>query len=241
MTLNYNTLFGSVDKVQVAINRIQEFEPDDGYHLAFSGGKDSVVLLDLAKMSDVKFDAHYNLTTVDPPELVQFIKTFPEVNIVRPRRTMWQLIAYNKFPPNRHVRYCCTQLKERVGGKGRIVLTGIRSEESSRRAKRQMVEPCNKSTTRGYVHPIIDWTSHEIWQYIKQKGIDYCKLYDEGFDRLGCVLCPYLTPRQKKQQMARWPKLADAWKRAIERTGCDFNHYVYDPKPPPKEQARLFV
>src|SRR5574343_645076 len=77
-------------KDQVAIERIQAFEPPEGYYLAFSGGKDSVTLLALAKMAGVKFDAHYHLTTVDPPEVVQFIKG-TGVEIVRPPKTMWQL------------------------------------------------------------------------------------------------------------------------------------------------------
>lgn len=63
--------FSGKDKVEVAIDRLKSFEPEEGYHLAFSGGKDSVVIKALADMAQVKYDAHYNLTSVDPPELVQ--------------------------------------------------------------------------------------------------------------------------------------------------------------------------
>lgn len=69
-----NTLFGVRDKVKIAIDRLQAFEPPEGYYLAFSGGKDSQCIYHLAKEAGVKFDAHYNLTTADPPELVWFIK-----------------------------------------------------------------------------------------------------------------------------------------------------------------------
>ena len=62
------------DKVEIAIKRLKAFEPPEGYFLAFSGGKDSQCVYHLAKMAGVKFDAHYNITSVDPPELVQFIK-----------------------------------------------------------------------------------------------------------------------------------------------------------------------
>ena len=68
-----NTLFGRIDKVAQAITRIKLHKPDDGYYVAFSGGKDSCVILDLVQRAGVKYDAHYNVTTVDPPELVQFI------------------------------------------------------------------------------------------------------------------------------------------------------------------------
>lgn len=51
------------DKVETAIQRIKMFEPSDGYYLAFSGGKDSVVIKALADMAGVKYDAHYNVTS----------------------------------------------------------------------------------------------------------------------------------------------------------------------------------
>ena len=98
------------DKVQVAIDRLKAFEPPEGYFLAFSGGKDSVVIKALADMAEVKYDAHYHLTSVDPPELVQFIKTFDDVQIDKPKDkdgnqiTMWNLIPRKKMPPTRIAR-----------------------------------------------------------------------------------------------------------------------------------------
>ena len=112
-----NTLFGTVDKVKIALDRIRTFEPEEGYYVAFSGGKDSCVVLDLVKRAGVKFDAHYNLTTVDPPELVRFVKKeHPEVEIDRPKKSMWQLIEQHLGPPTRVVRFCCGDLKESQGG-----------------------------------------------------------------------------------------------------------------------------
>ena len=126
------------DKVQVAVDRFKAFEPPEGYYLAFSGGKDSVVIKALADMAGVKYDAHYNLTSVDPPELVRFIKTFDDVSIERPKDkdgnqiTMWNLIPKKKFPPTQLIRYCCKELKE-SSGKGRMTVTGVRWAESPRR------------------------------------------------------------------------------------------------------------
>lgn len=126
------------DKVETAVQRIKMFEPPDGYYLAFSGGKDSVVIKALADMAGVKYDAHYNVTSVDPPELIYFIrKHHPDVVWDYPtysdgsRATMWNLIPKKKMPPTRIVRYCCEVLKER-GGRGRFVITGVRWAESAR-------------------------------------------------------------------------------------------------------------
>lgn len=149
MALVEETLFGREDKVETAIQRLKSFEPPEGYYLAFSGGKDSQCIYHLAKMAGVKFDAHYSVTSVDPPELVRFIKEqYPDVkwewhywpddpkynlpNGQRRPMTMWNLIADHTIPPTRQVRYCCASLKESGGG-GRLVVTGVRWAESVRR------------------------------------------------------------------------------------------------------------
>lgn len=132
-------------KMDVAINRFKVFEPQEGYYLCFSGGKDSQCIYHLAKQAGVKFDAHYSLTGVDPPELVQFIKAnYPDVEFKIPRYsdgsriTMWNLIVRHKMPPSRAARYCCTYLKETAGG-GRMSVTGVRWAESANRRKRHDV------------------------------------------------------------------------------------------------------
>lgn len=143
MSLIEITLEGQRDKVQMAIDLLRDFEPPEGYFLAFSGGKDSCVVKALCDMAGVKYDAHYNVTSVDPPELVRFIrKNHPDVMFDVPRYddgrpvTMWNLIPRKRMPPTRLARYCCAVLKESTG-KGRKVLTGVRWAEGVNRAKKQ--------------------------------------------------------------------------------------------------------
>ncbi len=135
-------VFGKT-KLEVTLERIKSFEPEEGYYLAFSGGKDSQCIYELCKMAGVKFDAHYRVTSVDPPELVRFIKDqYPEVSVEKPKDengkqiSMWTLIASNTIPPTRTARYCCEKLKE-SGGKGRVTMTGVRWAESANRKNNQ--------------------------------------------------------------------------------------------------------
>ena len=127
-----------LEKERVAIERLRAFEPSDGYYLAYSGGKDSDTVKILATLAGVKFDAVHNLTTVDAPETVQYVKSQPDVTIRRSydrdgkRITMWNLIVRKGTPPLRISRYCCSELKE-SGGKGRVTVTGVRWAESARR------------------------------------------------------------------------------------------------------------
>ena len=251
MTLRDHTLFdGTIDKVQVAIDRLKAFEPPEGYYLAFSGGKDSITIKRLADLAGVQYDAHYNVTTVDPPELVQFIReVHPDVTWDKPSHSMWQAIVNHGCPPTRLMRYCCEELKER-GGDGRLVVTGVRWAESPRRRTRQMVEPCYTGR-KHYLHPIIDWTDADVWAFIRQENLPYCQLYDEGFARLGCVMCPMGDTRQMARDALRWPKYHAAYLRAFGRmlhardaagketawqTAEDVMHWwVYNP---PKEDDR---
>ena len=133
------------EKVKTSIERLKAFEPKngEGYYLAFSGGKDSVVCKALMDMAGVKYDATYRVTSVDPPELVRFIKEkhqdvkreIPHDKDGKPI-TMWNLIPRKLIPPTRVARYCCAELKEN-GGDGRMTVTGVRWAESVNRQKNQ--------------------------------------------------------------------------------------------------------
>jgi len=210
--------------VDQAIAILRTYEPPEGYYLAFSGGKDSVVLYRLAQMAGVRFDAHYSVCP-DPPELMRFIKReYPAVAWDRPEHTLYWYIERKGFPTRRR-RWCCELFKE-AGGRGRVVLTGIRAAESPARQRRGTVEWCYRHRDKLYVNPILGWSTGEVWEFIRSQGLPYCHLYDEGWHRLGCVPCPF--ERKVERSMGRWPRIWEncrrAFRRGWERCGENGHH-----------------
>jgi len=193
-------------------------------------------------MSGVPYELHYNITGMDPPEVIYFMrKNYPELHWDKYEKSMFRLIIENHMPPTRIMRYCCSHLKER-GGEGKICLTGVRAAESFKRSKRK---PFEKQTTKkedrekmlfndndtdrrlwetcvkkgkDVVNPIIDWTEDDVWEFIKvYRKIPYCKLYDEGYKRIGCIGCPMATTKERLKQFARYPKFKQNYIMAFDK------------------------
>jgi len=204
-----------LNKVDYAINLLREWEPPEGYFLAFSGGKDSIVLYDIAIKSGVKFDAHYSVSPIDPPPLFSFIKScYPNVTWDYHARGFWKLVQLKGLPLRRS-RWCCQIIKE-SGGNGRIVLTGIRSSESTKRKTynyiRSYIRGKHKSVL---ISPILNFTEYDVWQYIHKYDLKYSELYNLGFKRLGCVLCPF--SREIELEEKYFPEIVRLWKLACEK------------------------
>lgn len=130
----------SVDLLRKAERLATTYDKENGYYLAFSGGKDSQALYHLAQLAGVQFDGHMNLTSVDPPEVIRFVRRYyPEVELIKPKASIYQLAVKKQILPTMRVRWCCAEYKE-MAGAGKVTLIGIRRQESHRRKKRNEVE-----------------------------------------------------------------------------------------------------
>ena len=197
-----------------AIDVIRKNEPPEGYYGGFSGGKDSVMLKEVARMAGVKVRWRYNVTTIDPPELIYFMREHhPDVEFLKPEAGNFFAYGANCAGfPTRRARWCCRVYKEGKEPKGSTVLVGVRAEESHTRRSRYQGF-VNKPNNITLVAPLFHIDSEDLWAFIKGRCIPYCSLYDEGFHRLGCVGCPMGGTKGRKQDFKRWPRFERLWKR----------------------------
>ena len=189
---------------------------DFGFHLAFSGGKDSQVIYHLCKMSGVKFKAFFYKTSVDPKPLLKFIReNYPDVEWIKPKMTMYQLILKKGMLPMRQCRFCCDFLKER-NGLNSIVITGITKAESAKRKKRKNFETsCKIGQDKALLNPILEWTEREVFQFLSDNNISVCELYKTQ-KRIGCIGCP-MSPKTMRRYFRDFPNNKLAYVNTVKK------------------------
>jgi len=207
------------DYVLEAVNFLKQNLSDKGkIFVAFSGGKDSTVIAKLMEISELNYQLYYSFTGIDPPELVRFIReNYRECTFLHPKKSFWKDLE-SHIPPSSKIRWCCTSLKKEPSYKINLFhrVEGIRSEESSRRAKYKRVNHFEKLGITKY-YPILEWKEWQVWEFIGDYSLEYCKLYDEGFGRIGCVICPFNSKGSKQLHCKkRWPKFFKKFEETIE-------------------------
>lgn len=154
-------LIHSIKLVQQAERIALLYDNIDSYYLAFSGGKDSQALYHVAQLAGVRFKAHMSLTSVDPPQVIRFVKrNYPDVELHKPKMSMFDKAIEMGILPSMKVRWCCAEFKESAGA-GKVTLIGVRAAESARRAKRHEVEVSGRKFS-GDLEGFEAWSKAEI-------------------------------------------------------------------------------
>lgn len=206
-------------KIRFAVNLLRSIPQDGPIEVSYSGGKDSDVILQLAKEAGIPFEAIYKNTTIDPPGTIHHAKEMG-ATIIRPKHTFAQIIEKRGFP-NRRRRFCCGELKEyKIHDRA---IQGIRRDESHRRAERyKEPEFCRLfpkgEKVRVYL-PILEWSREDVETFIKDRGIKCAPVYydeDGHFHverRLGCIGCPLATKEKRISEFKKWPGILKMYLR----------------------------
>lgn len=239
-------------KVNAAIKLLQTMSKAYGsepIEVGYSGGKDSDVILELTKMSGIPYRAIYRNTTIDPPGTIKHVQDMG-VEIVRPKKTFFQLIEQKGFP-SRFARFCCSELKEyKIMDK---VILGIRKEESAKRSERyQEPTQCRiykKGEEVEQILPILDWTIADVQEFVEERRLKLAPMYyrDDGTidytRRLGCIGCPLASTKKRIAEFRQYPKFlrqylkrGAVWWNAKPRAAADkcddiyeyFAHIIHD-------------
>lgn len=259
----------SIELLRKAEKLALKYDANDGFFLAFSGGKDSQALYHVAKLGGVKFKAHMNFTSIDPPQVIRFVRTqYSDVVTHAPEKSIFALAVDRGILPSMRIRWCCADLKETAGA-GKVTLIGIRKQESTRRAKRHEVEVSNRQFSGSLdefevwqkeqiekkeqklirkmqkegkkvnedefslqtynevrcingkdsilISPIFEWTEQDVWYFLNEVvKVPHCELYDQGYKRIGCILCPMSQYKQKVKEMKDFPHVKRGWIKAIK-------------------------
>ena len=247
----------SIERIQLAAMMSEQYY-DSPVICTYSGGKDSDVMVELFKRSGVNFEVVNSHTTVGAPQTVYHIrnkfKALEEqgikATVIYPtykgkRTSMWEMIV-KKGPPTRIHRWCCALFKER-NSPNRMVATGVRWDESARRAARGEYETVGKTVKerqsatyediiltndndlkrkiidrceiKGAVvaNPIIDWKNKDVWEYLRCENIEYNPLYDMGYSRVGCIGCPMAGYVGRCKEFSDFPIYKANYIKAFDR------------------------
>lgn len=215
-------------KIEQSIHLLQSIQRryESEIELAYSGGKDSDVILQLAKEAGIRYRAIHKCTTIDPPGTLAHVKEM-NVEIRRPKESFFQLVARKGFP-SRFSRFCCEKLKEyKILDKAII---GVRKDESRARTNRYN-EPTmcrfygaqKEENHVEQIYPILDWTSEDVKDFIIDRGLKLAPMYynNEGeidvSQRLGCMCCPLASRKKRIIEFQKHPLIAKAYLRAGQK------------------------
>lgn len=196
--------------------------------VAFSGGKDSEVVLWLCLQVNPVVPVVFNNTGVEYPETVRFVARLADewnlnLTVTHPKKSFWDCVEQYGFPQETKRRglkfkknrpYCCYWLKEKpmlltIRSNGWLgYFTGETASESYNRmmwAKRGICIHLKKERICK-IKPILWWTEDEVWQFIKDNGLPFNQTYLKGAERVGCMPCTAYKTWEVQMQKVN-PKL----------------------------------
>ena len=180
-----------------AIKLIKENCPQDESVVMFSGGKDSLVVKDLARRAGIK-KAVYIKSPLEFKQTIKYVESFPDVDIIGFNKNFFELCR-KLCIPSRRMKWCCTVYKltpiaiYNRKNKIKYNIRGVRREESRNRENYDEIGDNKFQWTT--IDPILNWTDKDVWRYIKKYKLPINPLY-QLVNRVGCWCCPFNSKKE---------------------------------------------
>ena len=223
-------------KIADSISQINSVKDNYDRLIVFiSGGKDSTVLEDIInKHTDINYELMFNNTSNETHFTYQYIKNnYASCIFINPSIGFFSWVEKNKYIPTRFNRACCDIFKEKQIGvylndEDNIGhLCGIRKDESSKRSNYEFIKKGKWNSRQienwDLVLPILDFTDMDIWSYILNEKINFNKLYEFGYNRVGCTHCPYRQDFELKLNEIFLPKYSKRWEGILANIFIESN------------------
>ena len=209
---------------KIVITKIKKAKAN---YVAFSGGKDSEIVLYLARKAGVK-KAVYANTGLEFPETERFVYNFVdyldmELIELKPKEDFWKLVKERGIP-TKDDRWCTGALKlDALKNLKGTIVDGTRRYESF---GRMMKTGTSKLGNLRVIYPIIDWLAMDVWLFIHYKGLPYNPLYDMGYERIGCFMCPSMLNAEFHNLKRTHPELFKKWYDFLKSQGYSHNEII---------------
>jgi phosphoadenosine phosphosulfate reductase len=190
---------------------------------SFSGGKDSLVVLDLLSSVARDFAVIFIDTGLEHPWTREYVDRYARKSGLRLIRASAEDAFDDSFPtfgpPAKDFRWCCkvcklapvAKLIEERFPHGTLTVEGNRRLESFARSQLSMIEENPFVPGQVIVNPIRDWTALEVWLHILWRGLEFNRLYEEDIERVGCWMCPSALASECAELERLSPELAKTW------------------------------
>ncbi|MDV0444438.1 aminotransferase class V-fold PLP-dependent enzyme [Methanorbis rubei] len=191
---------------------------------SFSGGKDSTAVWQIAQKAGVT-DVFFIDTGLEFPETVEFVKS-QNVRMIQKAGDFWQAVE-KAGPPGKDHRWCCkllklNPLKVHLAETGPCVtVQGNRWYESWSRASLDAVSQNPNNPMQINLSPIRSWRALDVFLYLWLREVPYNSLYERGYERIGCYLCPAMLESELATMHETHPAMAERWDEFLNRWAAD--------------------
>ena len=217
----------------------------DLFYVAFSGGKDSIVALDMVQrtLPHNAFKVVFGDTQMEFPDTYKTVDTVEswcrenDIDFYRAKSPLKPKAAWNSFgPPAAEIRWCCSvfkttpqilllrKLMQNPSFTG-MAFTGIRAEESASRSEYDDISEGKKHKGQFSFHVIFDWNSAELYLHIFRYKLPLGESYYKGVPRAGCLVCPNAVGRSDYFRRAAYQKEIDSFLNIIQTTSTKASSY----------------